>query len=527
MVTTGNKYFNNDVGGGSLREGEQNILMSRVKQSPSQLTTTGGNPVADNQNSITAGPRGPLLMQDYQLLEKLAHQNRERIPERTVHAKGTAGYGTLTITHDITEYTKASVFAKIGKQTEVLLRFSTVAGERGAADAERDVRGFALKFYTDEGNWDLVGNNTPVFFVRDPLKFPDFIHTQKRHPRTNLRSPTAMWDFWSLSPESLHQVTILMSDRGLPRSLRHVNGYGSHTYSFINAQHERFWVKFHFKTRQGIQTLTNAEADAIIARDRESSQRDLFDAIERGEFPRWKLQVQIMPERDAETYRWHPFDVTKVWPHKDYPMIDVGELELNRNPGNYFAEVEQSAFSPSNIVPGISFSPDKMLQARVFSYADAHRYRIGTHYEMLPVNRPRSAVKTYHLDGPMRFDAPGSTNAFYEPNSFGGPIQDKRFAEPPLRVSGNADRYNHRDGNDDYTQPGDLFRLMSPAQKQQLFSNIAGAMNGVPEEIVRRQLGHFHQADPAYAAGVASALNVEWGVPKDPESAPTMAGGVR
>jgi catalase len=494
---------------------------------PQILTTTGGNPVADNQNSVTAGPRGPLLMQDYQLLEKLAHQNRERIPERTVHAKGTAAYGTLTITHDITKYTKASVFAAIGKQTEVLLRFSTVAGERGAADAERDVRGFALKLYTDEGNWDLVGNNTPVFFVRDPLKFPDFIHTQKRHPRTNLRSPIAMWDFWSLSPESLHQVTILMSDRGLPRSLRHVNGYGSHTYSFINAQNERFWVKFHFKTRQGIQCLTNGEADAIIAKDRESSQRDLYEAIERGEFPKWRFCVQIMPEEDAETYRWNPFDLTKVWPHKEYPLIDVGELELNRNPENYFAEVEQSAFSPSNIVPGIGFSPDKMLQARVFSYADAHRYRIGTHYEMLPVNRPKSAVHTYHADGPMRFDAPKGTNAFYEPNSFNGPAEDRRFAEPPLKISGNADRYDHRDGNDDYTQPGNLFRLMSPAQRQQLFSNIAAAMNGVPEEIVRRQLGHFHKADPAYAAGVAKALNLEYGAPHSPESAPTMAGGVR
>ena len=452
-------------------------------------------------------------MQDYQLLEKLAHQNRERIPERTVHAKGSGAYGTLTITHDITRYTKAGVFAKAGQQTEALLRFSTVAGERGAADAERDVRGFALKFYTDEGNWDLVGNNTPVFFVRDPVKFPDFIHTQKRHPKSNLRSPTAMWDFWSLSPESLHQVTILMSDRGLPKSLRHVNGYGSHTYSFINAQNERFWVKFHFKTMQGIQTLTNAEGDAIIAKDRESSQRDLFEAIERGDFPKWKFQVQIMPEKDAETYRWNPFDLTKVWPHKDYPMIDVGILELNRNPENYFAEVEQSAFSPSNIVPGIGFSPDKMLQARIFSYADAHRYRIGTHYEMLPVNRPKSAVHTYHADGPMRFDAPKRTNAYYEPNSFGGPVQDQRFAEPPLKISGDADRYNHRDGNDDYTQPGDLFRLMSPAQKQQLFSNIAGAMNGVPENIVRRQLGHFYKVDPAYADGVAKALNIEYAAP--------------
>jgi catalase len=490
------------------------------------LTTTAGAPVADNQNSLSAGPRGPLLMQDYQLLEKLAHQNRERIPERTVHAKGTAAYGTLAITHDITKYSKAAVF-KPGAKTEALLRFSTVAGERGAADAERDVRGFALKFYTDEGNWDLVGNNTPVFFVRDPLKFPDFIHTQKRHPRTNLRSPTAMWDFWSLSPESLHQVTILMSDRGLPRSLRHVNGYGSHTFSLINAQDERFWVKFHFKTRQGIQCLTNAEGEALIAKDRESSQRDLFEAIERGEFPRWRFGVQIMPEKDADTYRWNPFDLTKVWPHKDYPLIEVGELELNRNPENYFAEVEQAAFSPSNIVPGIGFSPDKMLQARIFSYADAHRYRVGTHYEMLPVNRPKTSVHTYHADGPMRFDAPRSSDAYYEPNSFGGPKEDRSLAEPPLAIFGDADRYHNRDVNDDYTQPGDLFRLMSPAQKQQLFNNIAGAMTGVPGEIVRRQLGHFHRADPAYAAGVAQALKIEYHAPHEPASTPTMAGSAR
>ena len=480
---------------------------------PDTLTTTGGNPVADNQNSITAGPRGPLLMQDYQLLEKLAHQNRERIPERTVHAKGTAAYGTLTITGDITKYTKAAVL-KPGTKTEALLRFSTVAGERGAADAERDVRGFALKFYTTEGNWDLVGNNTPVFFVRDPVKFPDFIHTQKRHPKSNLRSNTAAWDFWSLSPESLHQVTILMSDRGLPKSLRHVNGYGSHTYSFINSKSERFWVKFHFKTMQGIDFMTNDEAAAVVAQDRESSQRDMFEAIERGEFPKWKFQVQIMPEKDAETYRWNPFDLTKVWPHADYPMIDVGVLELNRNPEHYFAEVEQSAFSPSNIVPGISFSPDKMLQARIFSYADAHRYRIGTHYEMLPVNRPKNAVHTYHADGPMRFDAPKGADAYYEPNSFGGPVQDASFAEPPLRVSGDADRYNHRDGNDDYTQPGNLFRLMNAEQQGRLFKNVAAAMAGVPEEIVQRQLMHFHKADPAYAASVANALGVKNGAAK-------------
>jgi len=476
-----------------------------------QMTTTAGNPIADNQNSVSAGPRGPLLMQDYQLMEKLAHQNRERVPERTVHANGSAAYGTLTITHDITQYSKASVFAGIGKQTECFLRFSTVAGERGAADAERDVRGFALKFYTDEGNWDMVGNNTPVFFIRDPMKFPDFIHTQKRHPRSNLRSNTAMWDFWSLSPESLHQVTILMSDRGLPKSLRHVNGYGSHTYSLINAANERFWVKFHFKTLQGIECMTNEEGEKVVAKDRESSQRDLYEAIEGGEFPKWRFCVQIMPEKDAETYKWNPFDLTKVWSHKDYPLIDVGTMELNRNPENYFAEVEQSAFSPSNIVPGISWSPDKMLQGRIFSYADSHRYRIGTHYEMLPVNRPKSPVNTYHLDGPMRFDAPGSTDAYYEPNTFKGPVEDSRFAEPPLKVSGDADRYNHRDGNDDYTQPGDLFRLMSADQQLQLFGNIAAAMGGVPDEIVQRQLVHFHKADPAYAAGVAKALGVKNG----------------
>ena len=483
-----------------------------------QLTTTGGSPIADNQNSITAGPRGPLLLLDYQLLEKLAHQNRERIPERTVHAKGSGAYGTLTITHDITKYTKASIFAGVGKKTECLARFSTVAGERGAADAERDVRGFALKFYTDEGNWDMVGNNTPVFFVRDPYKFPDFIHTQKRHPKTNMRSNTAMWDFWSLSPESLHQVTILMSDRGLPIGFRHINGYGSHTYSFVNAQNERFWVKFHFKTLQGHKHWTNAEAEQIVARDRESSQRDVYEAIERGDFPKWKFCVQVMPEKDAETYRWNPFDLTKVWPHSDYPLIEVGIMELNRNAENYFAEIEQSSFSPSNIVPGIGFSPDKMLQARIFSYADAHRYRVGTHYEKLPVNSPRCPVHTYHADGPMRFDAPKGTEAYYEPNSFNGPKQDSRFEEPRLKISGDADRYNHRDGNDDYTQPGDLFRLMTPEQRDRLFKNIAAAMAGVPEEIVQRQLVHFHRADPRYAEGVAKALGVRNGATSTADS---------
>ena len=342
---------------------------------------------------MTAGPLGPLLVQDYQLIEKLAHQNRERIPERTVHAKGWGAYGTLTVTHDITRYTRADIFSAVGKKTEMLARFSTVAGELGAADHERDVRGFALKFYTEQGNWDLVGNNTPVFFVRDPYKFPDFIHTQKRHPKTNLRSPTAMWDFWSLSPESLHQVTILFSDRGMPQSPRFMHGFGSHTFSFINAAGERHWVKFHFKTQQGIEFHTNREAEAIVGRTRESYQADLFGAIEGGDFPKWTMYVQVMPEADVGKHWYNPFDLTKVWPHADYPLIEVGVMELNRNPDNYFQEIEQAAFSPSNVVPGIGFSPDKMLQARVFSYADAHRYRLGTHYEMLPVNRPVCPVR--------------------------------------------------------------------------------------------------------------------------------------
>jgi catalase len=471
------------------------------------LTTTAGNPVADNQNSITAGARGPVLMQDYQLIEKLAHQNRERVPERTVHAKGWGAYGTLTITGDISKYTKAKSLQP-GAKTPMIARFSTVAGELGAADAERDVRGFALKFYTEEGNWDLVGNNTPVFFVRDPYKFPDFIHTQKRHPKTNLRSPTAMWDFWSLSPESLHQVTILMSDRGLPTSVRHINGYGSHTYSFINAKNERFWVKFHFKTQQGHKHWTNQEASEIVGRTRESTQEDLFSSIEKGNFPRWKVQVQIMPEQDAGKHWYNPFDLTKVWPHADYPPIDIGVMELNKNPENYFAEIEQAAFSPSNIIPGVGFSPDKMLQARVFSYADAHRYRLGTHYEHLPVNQARCPVHHYHKDGPMRFFEPltGNVDAFYEPNSMNGAVQDERFKEPPLKVSGDADRYNHRDGNDDYRQPRALFELFDAGQKQRLFSNYAAAMAGVPQEIIERALGHLAKVHPDYAAGVRAAL---------------------
>ncbi|GAA5237168.1 catalase [Verticiella sediminum] len=475
-------------------------------KNPKPLTTDAGAPVPDNQNSLTAGPRGPLLVQDHQLFEKHAHFNRERIPERVVHAKGSAAFGTFTVTHDITRYTKASIFAEVGKRTDLILRFSTVAGERGAADAERDVRGFAIKFYTDQGNWDLVGNNTPVFFVRDPYKFPDFIHTQKRDPRTNMRSATAMWDFWSLSPESLHQVTILMSDRGLPASYRHMHGFGSHTYSFLNAANERYWVKFHFKTQQGIRNWTNAQAAKMVGEDRESHQRDLFESIEQGDFPKWTLYVQVMPEAEADRQRYNPFDLTKVWPHKDFPLIEVGVLELNRNPDNYFAQVEQSSFSPANVVPGIGHSPDKMLQFRIFSYADAARYRLGVNHDYLPVNAARCPVHNYYRDGTMRFDANGKGSVNYEPNSYGGPVQQPQAKEPPLAIDGAADRYDHREGNDDYTQPGDLFRLMPDEQKQQLFDNIAAAMQGVPEEIVERQLGHFAKADPAYAEGVRRAL---------------------
>ncbi|MFV0481064.1 MAG: catalase [Campylobacteraceae bacterium] len=470
------------------------------------MTTTAGNKIADNQNSLSAGARGPLLMQDYQLLEKLAHQNRQRVPERVVHAKGSGAYGTLTITKDISSYTKASLFQK-GEKTRLFLRFSTVAGEMGAADAERDVRGFAIKFYTKEGNWDLVGNNTPVFFIRDPLKFPDFIHTQKRHPKSNLRSNTAMWDFWSLSPESLHQVTILMSNRGIPKSFRNVNGYGSHTYSFINAKNERVWVKFHFKTKQGIKTITNKEAAEVVGNDRESNQRDLFEAIERGEFPKWTVQIQIMTDKEAKELAFNPFDVTKVWSHKDFPVIEIGEMELNENPKHYFAEVEQACFSPSNIVPGISWSPDKMLQARIFSYADAHRYRVGTHYEKLPVNMPINEVNTYHSGGSMLFDAPVGTDAYYEPNSFGGAAEDKSYLEPEFPVDGQGYRYE-QNKDDVYFQVTELFNLMSDDQKDQLFNNLRDAMAGVPREIIERQLAHFKKVHVDYEAGVRAKLGL-------------------
>lgn len=477
-----------------------------------KLTTTAGNTITDNQNSLTAGERGPLLMQDYQLLEKLAHQNRERVPERVVHAKGSGAFGTLTITGDISMYTKAKVL-QLGTTTKMLARFSTVAGERGAADCERDVRGFALKFYTTDGNWDLVGNNTPVFFIKDAMKFPDFIHTQKRDPRSNLRSNIAAWDFWSLSPESLHQVMILMSDRGIPKDFRHMHGFGSHTYSLINDKNERFWVKFHFKSQQGIENYTNEEAEALVGKDRESSQRDLFGEIENGNFPKWSLKIQIMTQDEANNCQFDPFDLTKVWPHGDYPLIDVGVIELNKNPDNYFMQIEQSSFSPSNVVSGISWSPDKMLQARIFSYADAHRYRVGTHYEKLPVNMPINEVNTYHMDGSMNFDTPHSSSAYYEPNSFDGAIEDGTHKEPPFLVNGDGDRYNHREDNDDYfSQPRALFEnVMNDTQRNALCNNIATAMEGVPTFIIDRQLALFEKVSPQYAIGVRKSLENRYG----------------
>jgi len=476
------------------------------------LTTTTGYPIGDNQNSLTAGPRGPVLMQDFHLIEKLAHFNRERIPERVVHAQGSGAYGHFEVTEDVTRYSSAKFLSAVGKKTEVFLRFSTVGGEKGSSDSVRDPRGFAVKFYTEEGNWDMTGNNTPVFFIRDPLKFPDFVHTQKRDPQTNLKSPTAMWDFWSLSPESLHQVTILFSDRGTPDGYRFMHGFSSHTLSLINANQanpERFWVKWHFKSLQGVKNLTAQDAETIAGADPDYAQRDLFNAIAQGDYPRWRVCFQAMPEADAENYHLNPFDLTKTWPYKDYPLIEAGVMTLNRNPENYFAEVEQAAFSPSNIVPGMGFSPDKMLQARLLAYPDAHRYRLGVNFNSLPVNCPHATkAHTNHRDGAMRFDGNGGASRNYEPNSFSGPYQDPRFKEPPLKISGDADRYDHRAGNDDYTQAGDLFRLLTAEEKARLIDNIVGAMATVPREIQLRQIAHFTKADPAYGEGVAKGLGI-------------------
>ncbi len=473
-----------------------------------KLTNNVGAPVGDNQNVLTAGPRGPMLLQDVWFLEKLAHFDREVIPERRMHAKGSGAYGTFTVTHDISRYTKAKIFSEIGKKTELFARFSTVAGERGAADAERDIRGFALKFYTEEGNWDLVGNNTPVFFLRDPLKFPDLNHAVKRDPRTNMRSAKNNWDFWTSLPEALHQITITMSERGIPATYRHMHGFGSHTFSLINAENERFWVKFHFHSQQGIKNLTDAEAEMMIGKCRESHQQDLYESIEKGDFPRWTMFIQIMPEKEAANCPYNPFDLTKVWYNKDYPQIEVGVFELNRNPENYFAEVEQSAFNPANIVPGIGFSPDKMLQGRLFSYGDAQRYRLGVNHHLIPVNASRCPFHNYHRDGSMRIDGNHGSTIAYEPNSYGEWQEQPEANEPPLNIDGAAHHWNHRDDDDYFTQPGKLFRLMTPEQQQVLFANTARAMGDAPLEIKRRHINNCSKADPDYGKGVAAALGI-------------------
>ena len=472
------------------------------------LTTAAGAPVADNQNSLTAGPRGPMLLQDLWFLEKLAHFDREVIPERRMHAKGSGAFGAFRVTGDITRFTKAALFGKIGNECEIFMRCSTVAGERGAADAERDIRGFAVRFYTEQGNWDVVGNNTPVFFFRDPLRFPDLNRAVKRDPRTNLRDPENNWGFWVNLPEALHQVTIVMSDRGIPKSYRHMHGFGSHTFSLINADGERFWVKFHFRTRQGIENLTDEQAAQVIAGDRESHQRDLYEAIERGDHPKWTLAVRVMPEADAEHYRFHPFDLTKIWSKKDYPLIEVGELTLNRNPDNYFADVEQAAFSPANLVPGISFSPDRMLQGRLFSYGDAARYRVGVNHHQIPVNYPRAAalVNTYHRDGAMRVDGNQGGVPGIQPNNFGRWAEQPAYADPAQAVGATADRFDFRADDDNYfEQPGDLFRSMTAEQQQALFDNTARAIKGARPATIEKHISNCAKADAAYGEGVRKA----------------------
>jgi len=475
----------------------------------SDLTTASGIPVDDNQNSITAGARGPVLLQDFHLIEKLQHFNRERIPERVVHAKGSGAHGVFTVTHDISGYTKAALFGAVGKRTETFLRFSTVGGEKGSADTARDPRGFALRFYTEEGNWDLVGNNTPTFFLKDGIKFPDFIHTQKRDPQTNLKSSAMMWDFWSRAPESLHQVTILFSSRGTPDGYRHMDGFGSHTYSLINAAGERTWVKWHFKTLQGIRNLTASRALELAGSDPDYAQRDLFEAIAAGQHPRWSVEIQLMTDAERAGWEartgWDAFDLTKVWPQGDFPRHPVGILELNRNPDNYHLDVEQAALSPANIVPGLGYSPDKMLQARLFAYHDAALYRVGTNHQQLPVNRPRCPVHNQQRDGAMA-GANGGAAPNYDPvravhgnGGFG-------HGDAGWKLEGTAGRYDTRAVDDHFTQAGNLFRLLSSEERARLVENIAASLKDADAASQDRQLGHFLKADPAYGRGVAEAL---------------------
>ncbi len=472
-----------------------------------KLTTNFGAPVVDNQNSRTAGARGPVLLEDTWLLEKLATFNREAIPERRMHAKGGGAYGTFTVTGDISKYTRADMFSKVGKQTELFVRFSTVAGFRGAADAERDIRGFAVKFYTEEGNWDLVGNNTPVFFLRDPQHFSDLNHVVKKDPKSGLHSPVSNWDFWTSLPEALHQITITMSDDGIPKNYRQMHGFGSHTFSLYNAKNERIWVKFHWVCQQETAYLSDAEAEAICGKDRDSNNRDLFEAIERKEYPKWKLCIQKMTEKQAKKFPFNPFDLTKEWSVEDYPLTEVGVMELNRNPENYFAEVEQAAFNPGNLIPGVGPSPDKMLQARLFAYGDAQRYRLGVNHHLIPVNKARCPVTGYSRDGAMRVDGNYGAKTSYEPNSFGAWQEQPKFRPPTTPVDGDGDFYTFKCDDEDYfRQPGDRFRAMTKDQQKRLFENTARAMAPVPEFIKQRHIEHCTKADPAYGKGVAKAM---------------------
>jgi catalase len=478
-----------------------------------KLTNNFGAPVPDNEHSLSAGERGPLLLQDYFLVEKLAHFDRERIPERVVHAKGAGAFGYFESSADMSAYTRAHVFGAAERKTPVLVRFSTVGGEKGSADADRDPRGFAIKFYTEEGNYDLVGNNTPVFFIRDPFKFPDMVHTHKHNPQSNLKDPDAFWDFFSRSPESTHQVTILFSDRGIPKSYRQMHGFGSHTFKWVNSSGKACWVKYHFKTETGIANLTSEEAASIASKDPDHATRDLFEHIQGGGIAAWKAYVQIMPYEDAATYRYDPFDVTKVWLHKDYPLIPIGRLILNRNPENFFAEIEQAAFSPSTFVPGIEPSPDKLLQGRLFSYPDTQRHRLGTNYAQIPVNCPFSTrqVNNYQRDGLMRIDNNGGSAPNYSPNSRGGPLSDITASEieEPIRGTTGRTEYPKQNHANDFEQAGLLYRVMSEAERTRLVSNIASHLSNASVDIQRRQLRQFVAADTEYGARIAKALGLE------------------
>ncbi|MFC6079550.1 catalase [Sphaerisporangium aureirubrum] len=474
-------------------------------------TTDAGIPAPSDEFSLSVGPNGPLLMQDHYVIQKMAQFNRERVPERVVHAKGGGAYGVLQITEDVSQFTKAGLFQK-GKETDLFLRFSTVAGELGSADTQRDPRGFAIKFYTDEGNYDLVGNNTPIFFIRDPSKFSDFIHSQKRRADTHLRDHNMQWDFWTLSPESTHQVTFLMTDRGTPKSWRNMHGFGSHTFLWYNAAGEKFWVKYHFKTDQGVENYTDAEAGAVIAQDADHHIRDLHTAIRNGDHPSWTVKVQIMPFEAAADYRFNPFDLTKVWPHGDYPEITIGRFTLNRNPENYFAEVEQAAFEPANLVPGIGASPDKMLQGRLFSYPDTHRYRIGANYLQLPVNRPKVPVHSYNKDGQMRYA--NSPDPVYAPNSAGGPVADPSlFAGESYQVTGEIIRsaYAKHAEDDDFVQPRTLWEnVLSDTDREHLVSNIVGHASApeVTGDMKKRVVEYWTNVHKDLGEGVAGGLGI-------------------